>query len=65
MAFVRQEYCNQCEAQRQFINRKCSVCCERERREEMAKWKAKTTDEKLLDIHKRLLKLENGSKLYC
>ena len=30
----------------------------------MAAWQAKTTDEKLLDIHKRLLKLEANPASY-
>lgn len=45
------------------MNNKCTVCVERERREYMAAWKAKTTDEKLLDIHKRLLSLENNKPI--
>lgn len=45
-------------------NGKCNDCRDREYREAMAAWQAKTTDEKLLDIHKRLLRLEAGPARY-
>jgi hypothetical protein len=48
----------------QHTNGKCDHCSERERREVMAAWMAKTTDEKLLDIHRRLLRLEAGPPTY-
>jgi len=59
MAYIRDEYCRTCEKTTQHTNGKCDVCCKREHREEMAAWQAKTTDEKLLDLHKRLLRREN------
>jgi len=64
MALIRFEYCHHCEAQTQHTNNKCDECRSREHREAMAAWKAKTTDEKLLDIHKRLLRLEAGPPRY-
>lgn len=64
MALVTRKYCNICEAYRTYVNRKCSDCYERERRERMAAWKAQTVDEKLLDVHKRLLKLEQSPPRY-
>jgi hypothetical protein len=64
MALVKTDYCRVCEKVTRHINMKCSDCAERERREAMAVWQAKTTDEKLLDIHKRLLKLEAGPPTY-
>jgi hypothetical protein len=33
-------------------------------RAQMAVWQAKTTDEKLLDLHKRVLALESGPTRY-
>jgi tryptophan 2,3-dioxygenase len=45
------------------INKKCRNCMEREYREPMNTWQSKTIDEKLLDIHKRLLKLESNNKI--
>lgn len=64
MAFVETTYCGKCERIQPHINRKCNECRERERREAMAIWLSKTTDEKLLDIHKRLLRLEAGPVSY-
>jgi DUF1680 family protein len=64
MAFVRTEYCRHCEAEKLHTNGKCNDCRDREHREAMAAWQAKTTDEKLLDIHKRLLRIEAGSPRY-
>lgn len=60
MVMIRHEYCRICERETQHNNNKCIHCSERERREEMAKWQSKTTDEKLLDLHKRMLELEAG-----
>jgi predicted ATP-dependent serine protease len=64
MAYVREQYCRHCEAEKTHTNGKCNTCREREHREAMAAWQAKTTDEKLLDIHKRLLRLEAGPAQY-
>jgi hypothetical protein len=64
MALVDNRYCDQCEAQRPHINNKCTYCLQRKRREDMAAWQAKTTDEKLLDLHKRMLRLEAGNTTY-
>jgi DUF1680 family protein len=64
MALVETKYCNHCEQIRDFTNFKCNNCADREYREKMAAWLAKTTDEKLLDIHKRLLYLERGPARY-
>lgn len=63
MAFVQQKYCNHCDCVRSFINHVCPQCEERKRRIEIAAWQALTFDEKLLDIHKRLLKLENNQEI--
>jgi len=64
MALVRTEYCRSCEAEKMHTNGKCNDCLEREHREAMAAWQAKTTDEKLLNIHKRLLRIEAGPPRY-
>jgi predicted ATP-dependent serine protease len=64
MAYIRDEYCPHCEAEKMHTNGKCNDCRAREHREAMAAWKAKTTNEKLLDIHKRLLRLEAGPPTY-
>jgi DUF1680 family protein len=64
MAFVKIKYCRHCEKENQHTNNKCNICCERERREAMAAWQAKTKEEKLLDLHKRLLRLESGPARY-
>jgi len=64
MALVITQYCNECARFMQHTNGKCDHCSERERREVMAAWMVKTTDEKLLDIHRRLLRLEAGPPTY-
>ena len=65
MARISQDYCNKCEQQTQHINNRCVTCAVRENRQEMAAWQALTIEEKLLDIHKRLLKLEAGPQRYA
>ena len=64
MALINNQYCKHCEEEKPHLNGECRDCSERIYREEMAAWKAKTTDEKLLDIHKRLLRLEQGPVRY-
>ena len=64
MAYLHTEYCKECDCTRTFINNRCPQCGERKQRMEMAAWQALTVEEKLLDIHKRLLKLEAGPQTY-
>lgn len=64
MAFIFDCYCNECEQTVRKVNGKCPDCEEKKRRMEMETWKAMTTDEKLLDIHKRLLELEKSPPTY-
>ena len=64
MAFIEHRYCNPCAKPTQHTNHTCDLCYERERREALAAWCAKTTDEKLLDLHRRLLKREAGPTAY-
>jgi len=64
MALIQSKYCNHCEATTIHTNGKCNDCYSSETRESMAAWLAKTTDEKLLDVHKRLLKIEGGAITY-
>lgn len=61
---IQRQYCNTCEKELNFRNGKCPDCAERERREAVAIWQSKTVEEKLLDLHKRLLKLEAGPPTY-
>lgn len=65
MARISQDYCNKCSQETQHINNRCVPCAVRETRQEMAAWQALTIEEKLLDIHKRLLKLEAGPQKYA
>ena len=60
MALIQYKYCDVCESVKMHTNGHCDDCWERKRREALAAWKAKTVDEKLLDLHKRMLKLEAG-----
>lgn len=64
MALIRIQYCQTCAAEKRHTNGKCNDCRQREHREAMAAWQAKTIDERLLDIHKRLLRLERGPTRY-
>jgi hypothetical protein len=64
MAFIQNKYCHACEGNKIHTNGLCNDCRERSRREALALWGAKTTDEKLLDMHKRLLKIEAGQQRY-
>jgi ribosomal protein L37E len=64
MALVRDEYCRKCEQITTHTNTKCNVCAEREYRERTAEWNAKTTDEKIQDLRKRMERLEQGPPRY-
>tara|TARA_R110000765_G_scaffold263162_1_gene362958 strand:- start:433 stop:627 length:195 start_codon:yes stop_codon:yes gene_type:complete len=64
MAYIQKGYCKECEKDVDFINGLCTICCERIRRETMAKWQSNTVEEKLLDLHKRTLKLEQPPATY-
>lgn len=64
MAYITTKYCTTCDRDTSHTNGTCNHCRERIRREEMAAWQAKTVEEKLLDLHKRTLKLEAGPARY-
>lgn len=64
MAYITTKYCTTCDRDTSHTNGTCNNCRERIRREEMAAWQAKTVEEKLLDLHKRTLKLEAGPARY-
>lgn len=64
MAYIQTKYCTTCDRDTSHTNGTCNHCRERIRREEMAAWQAKTVEEKLLDLHKRILKLEAGPATY-
>ena len=65
MAYISREYCNDCEQEVDMINHRCVTCAVRKTRQETAAWQALTIEEKLLDIHKRLLKIENRNDHYA
>ena len=58
MAYITWDYCKDCEETTHHCNGECSQCRERRNRKELAAWQAQTVEEKLLDLHKRLQKLE-------
>lgn len=62
---IRREYCYKCVKEVDFHNGQCPDCVDRLHREKMAAWQALTIEEKLLDIHKRLLKLETETRTYA
>lgn len=59
MAHVEFKHCEKCVGTTNHINGKCTVCSDREYRQKIAAWKVLTTEEKLLDLMKRIEKLEN------
>ncbi len=65
MAFIQQEFCRYCEQVTQHCNGKCQACAEREARESSAAWNARTTEEKLQDLRRRVESLERGPAKYC
>lgn len=54
MAFVEHRHCDPCGQPRPHTNGSCNACVEREHRLAEAAWSALTTDEKLLDLKRRL-----------
>ena len=60
MAYLNTEYCHRCERDTPHINGECGPCSERESREKIAAWNALTTEEKLIDLRKRVEHLEHG-----
>ena len=64
MVYLTTEYCVECETTLQMCNGKCPKCEERKRRVDIAAWQALSTDEKLLDLHKRILELEKPEPRY-
>lgn len=59
MAYVELKYCDKCAGTTNHINGKCAPCYDREYRQKNAAWQALTVEEKLLDLMKRIEKLEN------
>jgi len=58
MAFLRSEYCYHCGKDTNHINGVCSDCATAKRKKALSDWEAQTTDEKLSDLHRRLLAIE-------
>lgn len=65
MAYISREYCNECEQEVDMRNGRCPECSTRQKRQDVAVWQALTIEEKLLDIHKRLLRMENRNDTYA
>lgn len=65
MAFIRMEYCNSCEKETQHCNGVCPTCYEKSERIRIAKWNDLMADEKLVDLRKRIEKLERGPAMYA
>lgn len=64
MAFTETKHCDTCCTVRQHTNGKCNDCHTREERAAMAAWVSMKKSERLLDLHKRLLRLEKGPPTY-
>lgn len=60
MALIGSEFCVPCGKTTQHVNQKCVDCLDLAQRVEIATWAAKTTDQKLMDIHLRPQRLEAG-----
>lgn len=58
MAYISHEPCNRCGSVQQFINHECCGCVRAAFTARLEKWNAQTTEEKLLDLHLRMLRFE-------
>lgn len=55
---IKSGHCHNCKKITEFHNRECSECKEKDRKESLAEWMEKSSDERLLDLHERLLDVE-------
>lgn len=59
MVYSAYLHCDECMTTTVHHNNKCVACSERKERMKDAAWEAQSVHEKLIDIHKRLKKIEN------
>jgi predicted ATP-dependent serine protease len=64
MVLARDQYCEECAATTPHHNGKCTHCERAKVIAEEAAWNSQPTEKKLLDIHRRLKKLERGPVTY-
>lgn len=64
MVFAVTDYCDKCASSTMHYNNKCVVCKKREEQMAEASWNSQSTQDKLLDIHRRLKTLERGPIRY-
>lgn len=59
-------YCHVCGKETFHADGNCSDCAKKASEEALEKWKSKTLEEKLLDLHLRLKRIENrGFSSFC
>jgi len=63
MVYISTEQCHVCKQHTTFTNNICKRCKEKEFKEMIKLWDSKTNEEKFLDIHKRLLAIENKNDI--
>jgi hypothetical protein len=61
MAYITTRFCYLCGKETTHTNTICDDCHEREEQQKLSAWMMQTTEEKLTDLHKRLLKIEEGN----
>lgn len=62
--YISFQKCNKCGETTQHLNGKCSKCTAKEFEKKEAEWKAKTNEEKIDILLKRIEKLERGEIKY-
>jgi len=64
MAYIRTKYCYTCEKSTQHVNHKCDDCEARKFSLTLDGWRSLPMEDKLVDLHLRLLSLESGSQIF-
>ena len=60
MAFVRDEYCPECEKTTMHTDRKCNACYAAKEKARIAEWNQMDVDKRLSDLRRRVEELERG-----
>lgn len=64
MAYTDNKYCPDCKEMRPHTNGNCDVCKNKQQEVALDTWLAQTDKDKLLDLHKRILRLETTRHLF-
>lgn len=61
MAYITHEHCPKCGSVQQCINGNCCGCTSAAFTARLEKWNSQTVEEKLLDLHLRMLRIEGSA----